>query len=97
LKRLDSCFRRNDDPELQKDFFSNLLGDKNMKTCLLVLLAIFFFASPLYASQSTIAEAEGLACMGYDKSKKQTEEEAWLMPREKPLNSPRHTSRARPA
>jgi hypothetical protein len=47
-----------------------------MKKCLLVLLLVFFFASPLHASQSTIAEAEGLACMGYDKSRKQTEEEA---------------------
>jgi len=47
-----------------------------MKRCLLVLLAVFFFASPLHASQSTIAEAEGLACLGYDKSRKQTEEEA---------------------
>jgi hypothetical protein len=47
-----------------------------MKRCLLVLLLVFFFASPLHASQSTIAEAEGLACLGYDKSRKQTEEEA---------------------
>ena len=30
----------------------------------------------LHASQSTITEADGYACMGYDKSKKQTEEEA---------------------
>lgn len=29
-----------------------------------------------HASQSTITEADGYACMGYDKSKKQTEEEA---------------------
>jgi hypothetical protein len=47
-----------------------------MKWCLLVLLAVVFFASPLHAAQSTIAEAEGFACMGYDKSRKQTEEEA---------------------
>ena len=47
-----------------------------MKRCLFVLLVVFFFASHLHASQSTIAEAEGLACMGYDKSRKQTEEEA---------------------
>jgi hypothetical protein len=47
-----------------------------MKRCLLVLLAVFFLASPLHAAQSTIAEAEGFACMGYDKSRKQTEEEA---------------------
>ena len=47
-----------------------------MKTFFFVLLAVFFFASPLHAAQSTIAEAEGLACMGYDKSRKLTEEEA---------------------
>jgi hypothetical protein len=35
-----------------------------------------FMASDLYASQSTITEADGYSCMGYDKSKKQTEEEA---------------------
>ncbi len=33
--------------------------------------------STLYASQSTITEADGYSCMGYDKSKKQTEEEAF--------------------
>jgi len=32
--------------------------------------------SNLHASQSTIIEADGIACMGYDKSRKQTEEEA---------------------
>jgi hypothetical protein len=32
--------------------------------------------STLYASQSTITEADGYSCMGYDKSRKQTEEEA---------------------
>ncbi len=47
-----------------------------MKRFLFVLLAVFFFVPHLHASQSTIAEAEGLACMGYDKSKKQTEDEA---------------------
>jgi hypothetical protein len=54
-----------------------------MKNCLLVLLLVFFFASPLHAAQSTIAEAEGLACMGYDKSRKQTEEEALAQARRK--------------
>jgi hypothetical protein len=32
--------------------------------------------STLHASQSTIIETDGIACMGYDKSRKQTEEEA---------------------
>ncbi len=39
---------------------------------LLILLSVF----NLYASQTTIIEADGYACMGYDKSRKQTEEEA---------------------
>lgn len=34
-------------------------------------------ASPLRAAQSTITEAEGQACMGEDKSRKQTEKEAY--------------------
>jgi len=41
-----------------------------------VLVAIFA-VSIVHASQSTITEADGYACMGYDKSKKQTEEEAF--------------------
>ena len=40
------------------------------------LLLILFTALSLYASQSTIIETDGIACMGYDKSRKQTEEEA---------------------
>jgi len=40
------------------------------------ILIAMVTASALYASQSTITEAEGYACMGYDKSRKQTEEEA---------------------
>jgi hypothetical protein len=39
-------------------------------------LSMILFLNPIHAAQSTIAEAEGLACMGYDKSRKQTEEEA---------------------
>jgi hypothetical protein len=42
----------------------------------LPLLLILFMISNLYATQSTIVEADGLSCMGYDKSRKQTEEEA---------------------
>ena len=42
----------------------------------LPLVFIFFLVSNLYASQSTIVEVVGLSCMGYDKSRKQTEEEA---------------------
>ena len=40
------------------------------------LIALFIF-STAYASQSTITEADGYACMGYDKSRKQTEDEAF--------------------
>lgn len=42
----------------------------------LPILALLFLISPLYGSQSTIIEADGNACMGYDKSRKQTEDEA---------------------
>lgn len=50
-----------------------------MKAFLSFLLLVF--AMPVvegraYSAQSTITEAEGYACMGYDKSRKQTEEEA---------------------
>jgi hypothetical protein len=47
-----------------------------MKKILLTFLLILFMASSLYASQSTIIETDGNACMGYDKSRKQTEDEA---------------------
>lgn len=40
------------------------------------LLLVLFMISDLHASQSTIIEVDGIACMGYDKSRKQTEEEA---------------------
>jgi hypothetical protein len=44
----------------------------------IVCMVSIFLVSPLHvhASQSTITEADGYACMGYDKSRKQTEEEA---------------------
>jgi len=44
-----------------------------------LLFAILVFLSLIrsaYAIQSTITEAEGYACMGYDKSRKVTEDEA---------------------
>ncbi|MDO9287155.1 MAG: DUF4384 domain-containing protein [Thermodesulfovibrionales bacterium] len=41
-----------------------------------VLMLSMLLASNLYAAQSTITEAEGYACMGEDKSKKQTEQTA---------------------
>ena len=47
-----------------------------MKRILIACLVSIFMTSALHASQSTITEADGYACMGYDKSKKQTEEEA---------------------
>ena len=47
-----------------------------MKKVFLLFPLILLMTSNLYASQSSIIEADGLACMGYDKSRKQTEEEA---------------------
>lgn len=47
-----------------------------MKRILILFVAAIMAASSLYAGQSTITEAEGYACMGYDKSRKVTEEEA---------------------
>ncbi len=47
-----------------------------MKRLFLPVLLGFFMISHLHAAQSTIVEADGFACMGYDKSRKQTEEEA---------------------
>jgi hypothetical protein len=47
-----------------------------MRRVFLAWMVSFFLISPLYASQSTITEADGYSCMGYDKSRKQTEEEA---------------------
>ncbi len=48
------------------------------KSALLSLVSalILLTVSPLHADQSTIVEADGFSCMGYDKSRKQTEEEA---------------------
>jgi len=40
-----------------------------------LLLTLLITSNP-YASQSTIIEADGYACLGYDKSRKQTEDEA---------------------
>ena len=54
-----------------------------------VLLLILFMISNLHASQSTIIEADGIACMGYDKSRKQTEEEALANAKKKAVE---HTS-----
>ena len=47
-----------------------------MKRLFLPFLLILLLSSNLHASQSTIVEVEGQACMGYDKSRKQTEDEA---------------------
>jgi hypothetical protein len=47
-----------------------------MKKLLSIVFVLFAVTSNLYASQSTITESEGSACMGDDKSKKQTEQAA---------------------
>jgi len=44
-----------------------------MRKIILFLIVTIFLAAPLYAAQSTIKIAEGAACMGDDKSRKQTE------------------------
>ena len=47
-----------------------------MKKIILALLFIICISSPLYAAQSTIVDVDGNACMGDDKSRKQTEQAA---------------------
>ena len=44
-----------------------------MRKIFLILFCSIFLSSNLYAAQSTITEADGSACMGEDRSKKQTE------------------------
>jgi hypothetical protein len=62
---------------------------KELGFSFLPLLLILFMISDLHASQSTIIEADGIACMGYDKSRKQTEEEALANAKKKAVE---HTS-----
>ncbi len=47
-----------------------------MKNAWLALLFLVCLSSPLYAAQSTLVDVEGKACMGDDKSRKQTEQAA---------------------
>jgi hypothetical protein len=47
-----------------------------MKKIFLALLFVICISSPLYAAQSTIVDVDGNACMGDDKSRKQTEQAA---------------------
>jgi hypothetical protein len=47
-----------------------------MKKTFLVLFLFICISFPLYAGQSTIVDVEGNACMGDDKSRKQTEQAA---------------------
>src|SRR3990167_7974691 len=42
-----------------------------------LLIFSIFIVSDLYASQSSITEADGIACMGEDRAKKQTEKLAF--------------------
>ena len=44
-----------------------------MRKIFIALFLLVFMASNLYASQAMIAESEGYACMGKDKTRKQTE------------------------
>ncbi|MDA8126135.1 MAG: DUF4384 domain-containing protein [Deltaproteobacteria bacterium] len=47
-----------------------------MKRICLVLLLLISLCAPLHAAQSTITDAEGYACLGDDKSRRQTEQQA---------------------
>lgn len=47
-----------------------------MRKIFILLFFLVFITSNLYAAQSTIKESEGYACMGEDKSRKQTENAA---------------------
>ncbi len=47
-----------------------------MSRLVLLVLVLCLCVTPLYAAQSTITEAEGNACMGDDRSRKQTEQAA---------------------
>ncbi|MBI4838034.1 MAG: DUF4384 domain-containing protein [Nitrospirae bacterium] len=47
-----------------------------MKKILIPLILTLLLTPALYAAQSTITESEGYACMGEDKSRKQTEQTA---------------------
>jgi hypothetical protein len=47
-----------------------------MKKIFLALLLVIVISSPVYAAQSTIVDVEGNACMGDDRSRKQTEQAA---------------------
>jgi hypothetical protein len=51
-------------------------SERELGFLILPFLLILLLSSNLHASQSTIVEVEGQACMGYDKSRKQTEDEA---------------------
>ena len=53
-------------------------GRFEMRRLLLLIGLFFLFSTPIYAAQSSITEAEGSACMGNDKSRKQTEQAALL-------------------
>lgn len=43
---------------------------------MLIIFIVFLLFKPVQAAQSTITDAEGVACMGDDKSRKQTEQSA---------------------
>lgn len=47
-----------------------------MRKLLLLIGLLFLFIRPIYAAQSTVTVSEGTACMGDDKSRKQTEQAA---------------------
>jgi len=49
---------------------------KLWRSLLLLVFSTFLVENQADSAQSTITEAEGYACMGYEKSRKQTEEEA---------------------
>lgn len=47
-----------------------------MRLFFICFLSLYLFVGPIHAAQSSVIEAEGSACMGDDKSRKQTEQAA---------------------
>ncbi len=64
-----------------------LKGKINMARVFIFLCVTIFVSPDLYAAQSSITEAEGKACMGEDKSRRQTREEAFNYAKRNALES----------
>jgi hypothetical protein len=58
-----------------------------MRKLFMLIFLLLIVIKPIYAAQSSIAEAEGSACMGDDKSRKQTEQAALIDAKKKAVES----------